>query len=161
MALVSTRALTKMSSRIHPWAVRRPVSRADNFTTFICRLSSNYGNLKLLEPQGPVQTCYGMAWPISFWSGSADRHLTIELVCRNWEEAVANQMVTIGHMMELRKTMETEDSRCLGRDLNRTPPDYKTNINSSVAPCSLVAGYQHFWGTYCLYLQNRKTAILP
>jgi hypothetical protein len=32
-------------------------------------------------------------------------------------------------MMELKKSMETEGSRCLGQDLNRIPPEYKSNIN--------------------------------
>jgi hypothetical protein len=40
--------------------------------------------------------------------------------------------------------MGTKDSRCLGRDLNRTHPEYKTNINSSVALYSLVVGYENF-----------------
>jgi len=30
---------------------------ADNFRTFICRMSVNCGTLKLLEPLGPVEAC--------------------------------------------------------------------------------------------------------
>jgi len=32
------------------------VLRADNLTTFMCRLSRNSGRLNLMEPSGPVQT---------------------------------------------------------------------------------------------------------
>jgi hypothetical protein len=35
------------------------VSRADNLTTFICRLSKNSGSLKLLEPEGSAEACAG------------------------------------------------------------------------------------------------------
>ena len=35
----------------------RPVLRADNLTTFMCRLSWNSGSPDLLEPSGPVQAC--------------------------------------------------------------------------------------------------------
>ena len=33
----------------------RPVRRADNLTTFMCRLSWNSGSLYLVEPLEPVQ----------------------------------------------------------------------------------------------------------
>ena len=33
---------------------------ADNFRTFMCRLSRNCGIIKLLEPSGPVETCNEM-----------------------------------------------------------------------------------------------------
>jgi hypothetical protein len=38
----------------------RPVRRADNLTTFMCRS----GSLDLLEPCGPVQACNGTALPL-------------------------------------------------------------------------------------------------
>jgi hypothetical protein len=38
------------------------VCRADNLTTFMCRLSRNSGSLNLLEPQGSVQACNGVAF---------------------------------------------------------------------------------------------------
>jgi hypothetical protein len=37
------------------------VCRADNLATFVCKLSTNYGHLNLLEPKGPVQVCVGIA----------------------------------------------------------------------------------------------------
>jgi hypothetical protein len=37
------------------------VRKADNLTTFICRLYKNSGSLNLLEPCGPVQACIGTA----------------------------------------------------------------------------------------------------
>ena len=35
--------------------------RADNLTTFMCRLSLKSGSLNLLEHSGPVQVCNGVA----------------------------------------------------------------------------------------------------
>jgi hypothetical protein len=43
MALGSTQPLTVMSTRNVFWGQRRPVLRADNLTTFMCRLSWNLG----------------------------------------------------------------------------------------------------------------------
>jgi hypothetical protein len=37
----------------------RPVRRADNLTTFMCRLN-------LLESSGPVQACNGIALPFCY-----------------------------------------------------------------------------------------------
>jgi hypothetical protein len=42
------------------------VRRADNLTTFMCRLSRHSGSLNLLEPQGPFQACSGKALPLPF-----------------------------------------------------------------------------------------------
>ena len=42
----------------------RPVHRADNLTTFMCRLSWNLGASDLLEPSGPLQACNGTAFYI-------------------------------------------------------------------------------------------------
>ena len=58
MALGSTQPLTEVSTRNVSWEQRRPVRRADNLTTFMCRLS---GSRNLLEPSGPVQACNGIA----------------------------------------------------------------------------------------------------
>jgi len=35
--------------------------RAENITTFMCRLSGVFGRLNLLETSGPVQACNGIA----------------------------------------------------------------------------------------------------
>ena len=43
MALGSTQPLTEMSTRNIFWGSRRQVRRADNLTTFMCRLSWNLG----------------------------------------------------------------------------------------------------------------------
>jgi hypothetical protein len=45
---------------------RRPVSRDDNFTTFMCRMLKNSGSFNLLEPSGPVQTCNVIALPLPY-----------------------------------------------------------------------------------------------
>jgi hypothetical protein len=41
----------------------RPVLRADNLTTFMCRLFRNYGTFKRIVPYGPIQACNGIAVP--------------------------------------------------------------------------------------------------
>ena len=43
---------------------RRPVRKADNLTTFMCRIVLKSGSLNLLEPSGPVQACNGIALPL-------------------------------------------------------------------------------------------------
>jgi len=50
MALGSNKPLTEMSTRNVSWGWRRP--RADNVTTFMCRLSWNMGALTSWNPQG-------------------------------------------------------------------------------------------------------------
>jgi len=63
MALGLTQTLTQMSTRNISWGWRRPVRRADNLTTFMCRLSLKSGSVNFLEPSGPVQVCNGIALP--------------------------------------------------------------------------------------------------
>ena len=36
--------------------------KADNFATFLCRLSGNSGSLNLLQPYGPLKACHGIAF---------------------------------------------------------------------------------------------------
>ena len=52
MALGSTQPLTEMSTRNIPWRERRPLRRADNLTTFMCRLSCSLGASNFWNPQG-------------------------------------------------------------------------------------------------------------
>ena len=63
MALGPTQPLTKLSTRDISWGRgwSRPIRRADNLTTFMCRLPRNSGNLILLELKGLVQACNGIA----------------------------------------------------------------------------------------------------
>jgi hypothetical protein len=63
MALESTESLREMSARVPPWEARAASARADNFTTFMCRLSRNSGSLKLLGHKGPIQACTGIGSP--------------------------------------------------------------------------------------------------
>ena len=50
VALGSTYPPKEMSTGDISWGCRRPVPRADNLTTFMCRLSTNSGILNFLEP---------------------------------------------------------------------------------------------------------------
>ena len=52
MALGLTQPLTEMSTRNSSWGWRRPVRKADNLTTFMCRLSWNLGAWNSWNPQG-------------------------------------------------------------------------------------------------------------
>jgi len=42
------------------------VREADDLTTFMCRMSWNFGSLSILEPSGPHRACYGTALPLPF-----------------------------------------------------------------------------------------------
>ena len=52
MALGLTQPLTEMSPSNISWRQRRPVRRADDLTTFMCRLSWNLGDSTCWNPQG-------------------------------------------------------------------------------------------------------------
>ena len=62
MALGSTQPLTEMSTRIVSWGHRRPVRRADNLTTFMCRLSWNLGASTSWNPQGLSRPVMGLLY---------------------------------------------------------------------------------------------------
>jgi len=47
-----TQPLTEMCTSNISWGYRRPVLRADNFTTFMCRFSCNLGTSTSWNPQG-------------------------------------------------------------------------------------------------------------
>jgi len=64
MALGLTQPLTEMIIRDISWGQRRPVRRADNLTTFMCRLSLNLGASAFWQPLGlsrPVWVCFTLA----------------------------------------------------------------------------------------------------
>ena len=60
MALGSTQPLTEMSTRNVSWGLRRPVRRADNLTSFMCRLSCNLGASTSWNPQGLSRPVMGL-----------------------------------------------------------------------------------------------------
>ena len=64
MALGLTQPLIEMSTRNISRGQRWPVRRADNPTTFICRLPCNLGASTSWNTSGPVQVCSGIAWPL-------------------------------------------------------------------------------------------------
>ena len=59
LALGSTQPLTEMSTRNISW---RPVRRADNLTTFMCRLSWNLGASTSWNPQGLSRPVMGLLY---------------------------------------------------------------------------------------------------
>ena len=63
MDLGSTQPLTEMTTRNTSWGLRRPVHRADNLTTLMCRLSLNLGASNSWNPQGLYRTVTGIALP--------------------------------------------------------------------------------------------------
>jgi len=62
MALGSTQPLTEMSTRNISWWYRRPVRRADNLTTFVCRLSLNLGASTSWNPLGLSRPVMGLLY---------------------------------------------------------------------------------------------------
>jgi len=59
MALGLTQPLAEMSTRSISWGVK--MAGAYHFHV---QIVLNYGNLKLLEPSGPLQACNGIALPL-------------------------------------------------------------------------------------------------
>jgi len=62
MALGSTQPLKEMSTRNVSWGWRRPVRRADNLTTFMCRLSWNLGASTSWNPQALSRPVMGLLY---------------------------------------------------------------------------------------------------
>jgi len=62
MALGLTQPLIEMSARNISWGYRRPVRRADNLTTFMCRLSWNLGTSPSWNPQGLCRPVMGLLY---------------------------------------------------------------------------------------------------
>jgi len=62
MTLVLTQPLTEMSTTNISWGQRRPVRRADNLTTFVCRLSRNLGASTSWNPQGLSRPVMGLLY---------------------------------------------------------------------------------------------------
>jgi len=62
MALGSTQSLAEMSTTNVSWEWRLPVRRADNLTTFMCRLSWNLGASASWNPQGLSRPVMGLLY---------------------------------------------------------------------------------------------------
>jgi len=62
MALGSTQPLTEMSTRNISWGWRRLVHRANNLTTFMCRMSWNVGASPSWNPQGLSRPVMGLLY---------------------------------------------------------------------------------------------------
>jgi len=62
MALGSSQALTEMSIRNISWGLRWPVRRADNLTTFMCRLSWNLGTSTFWNALGLSRPVMGLIY---------------------------------------------------------------------------------------------------
>ena len=65
MALRSTQPLTEMSTGNISWGLKRPVRRADNLTTFLCRLSWNLGASTSWSPLGLFRPVMGLLYLFS------------------------------------------------------------------------------------------------
>jgi len=64
VALGLTKPLTEMSTRHISWGLRRPVLRADNLTTFMCRLSWNLGASTSWNSQVLSRPVMGLLYPL-------------------------------------------------------------------------------------------------
>ena len=72
MALGLTQPLTEMSTRNISWGKKRPVSRTDKLTTFMCRLCWNLGASTSWNPQGlsrPVMGLFHLFYLYSLQTG--------------------------------------------------------------------------------------------
>jgi len=72
MALTLTQPLTEMSTRNIFWGWRRPVRRADNLTTFMCRLSWNLGASTSWNSQGLSRPVMGLIYLYLVLPGKMD-----------------------------------------------------------------------------------------
>jgi hypothetical protein len=61
MGLGSTQPLTEMSTRCISWGERRPVRKADNLTTILCR-HENLGNVAYWKPLGYSRPVTGLLY---------------------------------------------------------------------------------------------------
>jgi hypothetical protein len=62
LALGLTQPLTEMNTRYVSWGQRRPVHRADNLATFMCRLSWNLGASAFWNLQGASRPVMGLLY---------------------------------------------------------------------------------------------------
>jgi len=67
MALGLTQPLTEIVPGIFPWGKRRPVPRADNLTTFMCRLSRNLRVSASWNIQGLSRPVMGLLYLFSLY----------------------------------------------------------------------------------------------
>jgi hypothetical protein len=98
VVLGSTQPVTKMGTRVLPaggggGGLMQPVLGADNFTTFMCRLSRNSGSLNLLAPYGPVQAFREIA--------------LLTMVCHMWNYWVFGLCLS----SVIKNTIRTQDLR--------------------------------------------------
>jgi hypothetical protein len=75
MALGSTQPLTEISTRNISWEWRQPVLRADNLTTFMCRLSYNLWASTSWNPQGLSRSVMGLLYLFI-------EHTTLHFICK-------------------------------------------------------------------------------
>ena len=66
MALGLTQPLREMSTKNISWEERRPLRRADNLTTFMCRVSWNLGASTSWNPQGLSRPVMGLLYPFFY-----------------------------------------------------------------------------------------------
>jgi hypothetical protein len=62
MALGSMQPLTEMNTRNISWGERRPVLRAENLTTYMCRFSRNLGASTSWNPKGLSRPVMGLLY---------------------------------------------------------------------------------------------------
>jgi hypothetical protein len=67
LALGLSQPLTEMNTRNNSWGKMRPVRRADNRTTFMCRLSCNLGALTFWNPMGLFRPVMGLLYLYPFY----------------------------------------------------------------------------------------------
>jgi hypothetical protein len=93
-----TQPLSETSIRNISWGVKALVRRADNLTTFKCRLSWNLGDSTSWNPQGLSRPVMGLLYLLEVWVTRNNFHtkypqksaanLEIVVVTTNWRVAI-------------------------------------------------------------------------
>jgi hypothetical protein len=81
VALGSTQPLTEMSTRNISWRLRRPVRRADNLTTLMCRLSWNLGDSTSWKPQDLSRLVEGLVYVLRMYFVTCRPRPAFSILC--------------------------------------------------------------------------------
>jgi hypothetical protein len=93
MSLGLIQPLTEMSTRNISWGYRRPVRRADNLTTFMCRLSWNLEDSSSWNTLGLSRLVIGLLYLYHVWLAPANlMNNSIEMIGNN---IVLNMSLTL------------------------------------------------------------------
>ena len=130
MALVSNQPRTEMSTRCISWGKGDRCVRLTNLPPS-CAVVMTSGNLKFLEPSGPLQACNGTALPFTFFLISCILLENVEKYCRVWgeggteENIIWRHVYCMLHTLRYRHTFAICNTYCLSTGTMTT----RTRVN--------------------------------